>query len=104
MIVQRVSVSENTPQAGDTLVTLTCDPDKPLEERMNLAYVFTKIANGATLRKVVRFDIVGGCVEFIVKTYDLSIGPVGSMTVDFEDWNPTVTVTAKKIKNSGELP
>lgn len=58
---------DSRPQPGDTLVTLRCDEDLPLEERVEImAYAFAKLVQGSILRTVVSWNISEGCIQFVI--------------------------------------
>jgi hypothetical protein len=56
------------PLPGDTLVTLTVEPgEHPLEERVHLlGYAFIKAVQGTMLKQVLRYDLIEGCIQFVV--------------------------------------
>lgn len=51
----------------DTVIRITCDASLPLENRLNLlAYVFAKAVQGETLKRVIQWDLINGCIQFVV--------------------------------------
>lgn len=78
------------PREGDTLVTLTLndgEKDRPVEERMYLlSYAFAKAVQGAVLRQVLTFDLIEGCVRFVVGGGAADPGPRGTLLAKLEDW------------------
>lgn len=89
---------------GDTFVTLECDSNLSLESRVDLlAFAFAKIVQGSVLRKVVKWDLLGGCVQFIVGGGSMnawehnSPGPRGLVVAKLEDVPPAMTVKTRRI-------
>lgn len=69
----------------DALVTISCDPSLPLEERIELlTYAFTRAVKGAALRKVIAWDIAEGTVAFIL-TGRWGTSPRGVISARLED-------------------
>jgi hypothetical protein len=84
----KLEYPETVPRDGDTLVTLTCDKSKPLDERMYLlSYAFAKAVQGSVLRQVVLFDLVNGRVQFIVGDTAAVRGLHGELHLALEEWD-----------------
>ena len=82
------------PRHGDTVVTLQCDGTLPLEERMELlSYAFAKAVQGATLRRVTKWDLRNGEIQFIVGDGPAVPPVTGKLITVLEDW-PTPGVRA----------
>lgn len=77
----------SVPREGDTVVTLRCEKDRPLEERMELlSYAFAKLVQGAVLRQVVKWDLRNGEIKFIVGEGPALPPPRGKMVTILDDW------------------
>jgi hypothetical protein len=51
-----------------------------------LSYAFAKTIQGAVLRTVLVYDLIGGRVEFIVGGGAMNPGPEGVLTAELRDW------------------
>lgn len=79
--------SASVPREGDTVVTLRCEKDRPLEERMELlSYAFAKLVQGAVLRQVISWDLRNGEIRFIVGEGPALPAPRGKMVTILDDW------------------
>lgn len=75
------------PRDGDTIVTLRCEKDRPLEERMELlSYAFAKLVQGAVLRQVIKWDLRNGEIKFIVGEGPALPPPRGKMVTILDNW------------------
>lgn len=73
-------------RSDDTQVTLSVDPELKLEERIDLlSYAFAKTVQGATLKKICKWDVANGCVQFIVSGGPYIPGPRGRISALLED-------------------
>ena len=85
------------PRNGDTLVTLRCQKDRPLEERMELlSYAFAKLVQGAILRQVVKWDLRNGEIKFIVGEGPALPPPRGTLVTILDNY-ATDGVEAKAV-------
>ena len=86
-------------QNQDSLVTLTCDENLPLEERVELmAYAFAKMVQGTVLRTITKWDIANGCVTFIIGHVAGDIAPRGKVCAELED-APRLSVEMQLIRD-----
>lgn len=75
------------PREGDTVVTLRCEKDRSLEERMELlSFAFAKLVQGAVLRQVIKWDLRNGEIKFIVGEGPALPSPRGKMVTILDDW------------------
>lgn len=74
----------------DTYIRITCDADLPLENRINLlAYVFAKAVQGEVLRRIIKWDLSNGCVQFVIAAnheWDHPRGKVSVERISPKDW------------------
>jgi len=76
-----------TPRDGDTIVTLRCEKNMALEDRMELlSYAFAKLVQGAVLRQVIKWDLRNGEIKFIVGEGPALPPPRGKMVTILDDW------------------
>src|SRR4051794_19263318 len=93
---QQQQADESRPRRGDAILTLETDAEKPLEERQDLlAYAFAKALQGATLRRIVEWNLAGGRVEVIIGGGPAIPGPRGAVRVEVDDYVPGVCVKAR---------
>lgn len=84
MNLQSLSLADRPTNNGeDTIVRITCDANIPLEQRLNLlAYVFAKAVQGETLKRVIKWDITNGCIQFVLACNDHWDHPRGKVETE----------------------
>lgn len=84
---KKASVPPTKPRAGDTLVTLSTNTEVPLEDKMDLlGYSFAKIIQGAVLRRIVKWDLKNGRIQFVVGDGPARPGPRGTVIAELDHY------------------
>jgi len=90
---------DTEPRTGDTYVQLRCDPEQPLEKRIDLlSYAFAKTVQGAHLKTIMKWDMVEGVIEFVVGGGPNVPGPRGRLVVDLADWPPKAEALLPEVE------